>query len=60
MRAGLGGDYLHRGKREELLQKLDEGLTSVQKSITNPLDKRRAAYEEAVSTAEAILKQGGE
>jgi hypothetical protein len=60
VRVGLGGDYLHRAKREELLQKLDEGLTAVQKSITNPLDKRRSAYEEAVSTAEAILKQGGE
>jgi len=60
VRAGLGADYLHISKRQELLQKLDEGLTAIQKTITNPLDKRRSAYEEAVSTAETILKQGGE
>jgi hypothetical protein len=60
VRAGLNGDYLHRAKREELVQKLDDGLKEMQKSIPNPLDKRREAYEEAVATAEKILEQRGE
>ncbi len=60
VRARLDGDYLHRSKREELLQKLDEYLREMQKSISNPLDKRRMAYEEAVATAETILEQRGD
>jgi len=60
VRAGLNGDYLHRARREELVQKLDEGLKEMQKSVTNPLDKRREAYEEAVAAAEKILEQRGE
>jgi hypothetical protein len=60
VRARLAADYLHRSKREELLQKLDEGLREMQKAVTNPLDKRRTAYEEAVATAETILEQRGD
>lgn len=60
VRAGLHGDYMHKSKRDELLCKLDTALNDIQKSIPNPLDKRRAAYEEAFATAETLLKQGGE
>ena len=60
VRGRLDGDYMHRSKREELLQKLDDGLREMQKSVSNPLDKRRMAHEEAVAAAEKILEQRGE
>jgi hypothetical protein len=57
---GLKGVYLHRDRREELLQKLDAGLGSMQSRITNRLDRKREAYEVANAMAKAILNQRGQ
>jgi len=53
----LGGEFLHKAKRDQLLSALDEGLRQIQQTIPNPLDKKRKAYREAVDAAEAILNQ---
>lgn len=57
VQAALGGEYLHAAKRKELAAKLDEGLVAMQRTISNPLDKRREAYETAVASAESYLEQ---
>lgn len=59
VRSGLDGEFLHTSKRKELSDRLDQALQEIQKAIPNPLDKRRAAYEDAVASAETYLAQRG-
>ncbi len=57
VRGKLGGEFLHKAKRDQLQAALDEGLRQIQQAIPNALDKKRKAYREAVDAAEAILNQ---
>lgn len=57
VRGKLAGEYLHKIKRDQIQNALDESLRQMQQAIPNALDKRRKAHREAVDAAEAILNQ---
>ncbi|MEI7773343.1 MAG: tubulin-like doman-containing protein [Verrucomicrobiota bacterium] len=52
----LESEYLHKSKREGLLNELDLMMKGISESIPNPLDKQRKAYRDAVDRAEQLLK----
>jgi len=51
----LEKDYLHRTKREELINALNVQLDEVKAERKNPLDKTYKAFAAAVGTAETLL-----
>lgn len=51
----LETDYLHKSKREELINRLDEHLAEVKAERKNPLDKVYKSYVSAAQFAETLL-----